>query len=151
MPIGKSHLEAGTRQVVRIRTSDITDGKPIHVDAVMILIDRQASPDVVVPVPTSIDRDESKNDSPSQLTLEQNYPNPFNPTTSIRFALRTSGFARLAVYDALGREVAVLINESMPAGEHRIDFDASNLASGVYLYRLESSGGSAMKRMTLIK
>lgn len=151
MPIGKAYLEAGLQTVVRVRTSDITDGKPIHADAVMILIDRQESPDVVVPVPTSIERDDTDSESPSSITLEQNYPNPFNPTTSIRFALRTSDFARLAVYDLLGREVAVLVNEVLPEGEHKIDFDASNLASGVYLYRLESSGRSVMKRMTLLK
>jgi hypothetical protein len=151
MPIGKAHLEAGSQTVVRIRTSDITDGKAIHADAVMILLDRQQSPDVVVPVPTSVERDESGNDSPSSITLEQNYPNPFNPLTVIGFRLSVSGDVTLKVYDTLGREVAVLINEAMPAGEHSVDFDASNLASGVYLYRLESSGGSAMKRMTLIK
>lgn len=151
MPIGKAYLEAGTQTVVRIRTSDITDGKPIHADAVMILIDRQASPDVVVPVPTSVERSTVDAESPSAIVLEQNYPNPFNPLTVIGFRLSVSGDVTLKVYDTLGREVAVLINESMPAGEHSVDFDASNLASGVYLYRLESSGGSVMKRMTLLK
>ncbi len=83
--------------------------------------------------------------------LAQNYPNPFNPSTQIRFSLLTTHHARLTVFDALGREVAVLLNGSMPAGSHTVTFEASNLTSGVYLYKLEAGGETLIRRMTLIK
>jgi hypothetical protein len=151
MPIGNAYYEAGNQTVARIRTRDITDGKPIHADAVMLLLDRQKSPNVLIPVPTSIDRGTDDSEIATGIELEQNYPNPFNPVTSIQFALRTSNFAQLAVYDMLGREVAVLVNDVMPAGAHSVEFDASNLASGVYLYRLTVGGETFTKRMTLLK
>jgi len=86
-----------------------------------------------------------------EFALAQNYPNPFNPSTQIRFALRASGLARLTVYDVLGREVAVLVNGALPAGAHSVTFDASNLTSGVYMYKLEAGGMVMTKRMTLVK
>jgi uncharacterized lipoprotein YddW (UPF0748 family) len=151
MPIGNAYYEAGSQRVARIRTRDITDGKPIHADAVMLLLDRQKSPNVLIPVPTSIDRDDTESDSPTGIVLEQNYPNPFNPVTSIRFALRTSDLVQLTVYDALGREVATLVSDRLAAGTHSVEFDASDLASGIYLYRLTVGGESFTKRMTLLK
>jgi hypothetical protein len=86
-----------------------------------------------------------------EFALDQNYPNPFNPSTQIRFALRASGLARLTVYDVLGREVAVLVNGTLAAGSHSVTFDASNLTSGMYMYKLEAGGMTQTKRMTLVK
>jgi len=83
--------------------------------------------------------------------LEQNYPNPFNPSTVVGFRLSVAGNARLTVYDVLGREVAVLVDGPMAAGAHSVTFDASNLTSGVYLYKLEAGGMVQTKRMTLVK
>lgn len=83
--------------------------------------------------------------------LNQNYPNPFNPTTTISFELPEAGNARLTVVDLLGRQVAELMNKVQSAGVHTIVFDASNLSSGMYLYKIESSHGVITKRMTLIK
>lgn len=83
--------------------------------------------------------------------LEQNYPNPFNPSTVIGFQLAVAGEARLTVYDILGRQVAVLVNGTMSAGAHSVNFDASNLTSGVYMYKLEAGGMSQVRRMTLVK
>ncbi len=80
-----------------------------------------------------------------------NFPNPFNPETVIRFALPVAGYARGVVYDILGREVATLVNGEMPAGEHRLSFNASNLPSGVYIFRLESGKYSAAIKMVLSK
>ncbi len=88
---------------------------------------------------------------PKQITLHQNYPNPFNPTTTIQFELVKPAFTQLTVYDALGRKIRTLIEEQRPAGLNSIPFDASELASGVYLYRLEADGLVQTRKMLLIK
>ncbi len=85
------------------------------------------------------------------IELSQNYPNPFNPSTAIRFQLPASGITHLAVYDVLGREVSVLVDGSLAAGQHTATFDARSLTSGVYLYQLTSGGQTITKRMLLIK
>lgn len=85
------------------------------------------------------------------LALEQNYPNPFNPATRIEFSLRSAGIVHVGVYDVLGRSVATLVEEERPAGTHSVLFDASGLASGVYIYRLSSGGMNISKRMLLMK
>jgi len=83
--------------------------------------------------------------------LFQNYPNPFNPSTTIEFELPASQFVTLTVYNILGSEIATLINEAMPAGEHTITFDANGLPAGLYLYELRASDFKETKRMTLLK
>ena len=80
------------------------------------------------------------NETPVSFKLSQNYPNPFNPTTKISYALPKSGLVTLRVYDILGREVALLINEVKSAGNYSVDFSASNFTSGVYFYKLETNG-----------
>lgn len=85
------------------------------------------------------------------MELEQNYPNPFNPSTVVGFRLSVAGNAKLTVYDVLGREVAVLVDGPMSAGAHSVTFDASNLTSGVYLYKLEAGGMTQVRRMSLVK
>jgi hypothetical protein len=88
---------------------------------------------------------------PSAYTLEQNYPNPFNPSTQIEFALPSSAFVNLSVYDALGRLVQTLVNQEMSAGYHTCTFDAKGLAGGVYFYRLTTGTYSTVRQMLLIK
>src|SRR5690606_23738549 len=88
---------------------------------------------------------------PSSAALAQNYPNPFNPSTSIPFTLDRAQRVRLAVYDVLGREVAVLVDGVQPAGTHRAAFDAAGLASGVYVYRLRTGAGTLTRTMTLVE
>ncbi len=90
---------------------------------------------------------------PEQVTLDQNYPNPFNPTTNIRFELPIENQVTLQVYDITGRVVATLVDgQSLATGTHTITFDASRLASGIYLYRLQLGDGQVLTRkMTLIK
>lgn len=88
---------------------------------------------------------------PESFTLSQNYPNPFNPTTKINFELPQSEQVSLRVYDTLGRTVAVLIDQRMDAGSHTVNFDASNLASGVYIYRIEASDFTSTQKMLLVK
>jgi uncharacterized delta-60 repeat protein len=90
--------------------------------------------------------------APLVFGLSQNYPNPFNPTTTIGFTLQTSGLTTLKIYDALGREVATLLNEPLDAGVyHQRMFDASAMASGIYFAALHSAGKQMMKKMLLMK
>jgi len=89
--------------------------------------------------------------SPSQFVLYPNYPNPFNSSTTIRFDIGESGHATLTLFDPLGREVAVLVNGVLSAGSHTVSWDASGLASGVYLSRLESGDYSETQKMVLVK
>ena len=88
---------------------------------------------------------------PDQFTLRQNYPNPFNPSTNIAFDLTIKTSVRLLIYDILGREVDNFDLGSLSAGEHNFDYDASNNASGIYLYRLVTDYGSQTKKMILAK
>ncbi|MFZ4589996.1 MAG: T9SS type A sorting domain-containing protein [Ignavibacteria bacterium] len=91
------------------------------------------------------------NTIPQTYSLSQNYPNPFNPVTKINYALPKSGLVTLKIYDVLGREVVNLVNENKAAGSYSVDFNASNLTSGVYFYRIEVNGYIDTKKMTLIK
>ncbi|WP_304129941.1 T9SS type A sorting domain-containing protein [Ignavibacterium album] len=93
--------------------------------------------------------------SPTSFALEQNYPNPFNPSTKIRFNIPDVGSelaqTTLKVYDVLGNEVAILVNEEKPSGRYEIEFDASSLTSGVYFYRLQSGSFIETKKMILLR
>lgn len=95
--------------------------------------------------------DEPAAELASGIELMPNVPNPFNPTTDIRWTMDVGRHAKLAIYDLLGREIAVLANGIFPAGEHSVRFDASTLPSGMYLYRLESSGTVLTRKMVLLK
>ncbi len=88
---------------------------------------------------------------PKSYGLEQNYPNPFNPTTKVRFDLKKETFTTIKVYDVLGREVAVIVNEQLHAGQYEADFNASSLSSGIYYYRILAGDYSEVKKMVLIK
>ncbi len=86
-----------------------------------------------------------------EYSLEQNYPNPFNPSTTIRFRMASAGAVKLAVYDLLGKQVALLINGNIAAGEQTVQFRAPHLSSGVYFYQLTAGTYSEMKKMVLMK
>jgi hypothetical protein len=90
---------------------------------------------------------------PASPEIFQNYPNPFNPTTKIGYRVSGPGssWVKLSVYDILGREVAVLINEHKSAGEYEVKWDAANFPSGVYMYRLTAGDYVESKRMILLK
>lgn len=88
---------------------------------------------------------------PDKFTLAQNYPNPFNPSTNIRFTVVGNGQTTLKVYDILGKEVATLVHGTLQAGSYEATFDAKGLASGAYIYRLQSGEHVAVKRMILMK
>jgi hypothetical protein len=87
----------------------------------------------------------------NQFQLNQNYPNPFNPKTNIGFRIADFGFASLKVYDLLGREVATLVDEYKPAGSYEVEFEASHLSSGVYLYKLSAGEFTNTKKLILLK
>jgi hypothetical protein len=88
---------------------------------------------------------------PQTIELNQNYPNPFNPTTTIRYGVPEAGPVSLEVFNMLGKRVATLVNENQNAGTYDVDFNAGNLTSGVYVYRLSVRGKTKTKKLTLIK
>ncbi|CAN5456273.1 hypothetical protein BH23BAC3_BH23BAC3_32610 [soil metagenome] len=88
---------------------------------------------------------------PVEFSLHQNYPNPFNPSTVISNELPAASDVTLEVFVMLGRRVALLVDEPQPAGTHSAEFDASNLASGIYLYRLQADGIVQTGQMILVK
>jgi hypothetical protein len=95
--------------------------------------------------------DETGNIIPSEYSLEQNYPNPFNPSTKIEYKILHPGFVSLKVYDMLGNEITTLVNEEKNAGSFEINFDASNLSSGVYYYCLKAGNFTQTKKLVLMK
>lgn len=88
---------------------------------------------------------------PRAYNLSQNYPNPFNPVTNIEFSIPARSYVKLIVFDISGRQVAELVNENLPAGTYKADFDSKELASGIYFYRLISVDFSETKKMILAK
>ncbi|MBS1553025.1 MAG: choice-of-anchor D domain-containing protein [Bacteroidetes bacterium] len=88
---------------------------------------------------------------PEKFSLEQNYPNPFNPVTHLEFGISHPGFVSLKVFDVLGKEVAVLVNEKLSPGIYKAEFDGSSLSSGIYFYKLEAGSFIETKRMILLK
>ena len=94
---------------------------------------------------------EIPNTLPTKFSLSQNYPNPFNPTTNIKYSITKSGFVTLKVYNLLGQEVATLVNQNQRPGNYVVDFDASKLASGVYMYSIQAGNFNLTKKMILLK
>lgn len=88
---------------------------------------------------------------PSDFVLSQNYPNPFNPSTKIGYNLSTNSFVTLKVYDILGREIETLVNEEKSIGNYEVEFNASNLPSGTYFYRIAAGDFIETKKMILVK
>ncbi|MBN2089983.1 T9SS type A sorting domain-containing protein [candidate division KSB1 bacterium] len=88
---------------------------------------------------------------PLEYRLEQNFPNPFNPATTISFALRARGEVTVKIFDLLGREITTLLKEELPAGVHQVVFDATELPSGVYLYRIQTEGFCQTRKLLLVK
>ena len=93
----------------------------------------------------------NKINSVKRFILSQNHPNPFNPTTKIKYQIPESGLVTLKIYDVLGDEISVLINEEKPVGNYEVEFDARRLPSGVYFYQLKAGNYVETKKMVLIK
>ncbi len=125
------------------------DGDLVGLDAIRVITTSSATD---VKDPNSI--------IPDEFSLSQNYPNPFNPATKIKFVIPSlpvgkaggvEGLSTIKVYDLLGREVATLLNKPMPAGTYEVEFNAANLPSGVYFYRLTSGNFTATRKLMLLK
>ena len=97
------------------------------------------------------DVEPGNNSLPSKFNLSQNYPNPFNPSTKIKFSVPINSFVSLKVYDAIGREVAELVNEELQTGSYLVEFDGSNLSSGVYFYTLKAGNFVSTKKLVLMR
>jgi len=118
-------------------------GNPLDTPMPIVVLDLQFTP-VSVEKETDV--------VPAQFFVDQNYPNPFNPSTQIKFGITEAANIDLRIYDALGREVAVLIsNEYLGAGSYNVKFDASNLASGTYVYRMTAGANTVSRKMQLLK
>ena len=88
---------------------------------------------------------------PENYIIHQNYPNPFNPTTTIRYEIPAQSIETLKVYDALGREISILVNKELNIGKYEIEFDASSLSSGIYFYNLRAGNFVSTKKSILLK
>jgi PKD repeat protein len=95
--------------------------------------------------------EEDKQSIPSEFNLSQNYPNPFNPVTLIKYQVPEASLVSIKVYDIIGREVAVLVNEEKSPGNYQVSFSSENLASGVYFYKMVAGDFSSVKKMNLLK
>ena len=133
----------GVGMVKNVRTLPVSE---VHTD------------DLVSYIATGVN-DEVSNHTPSDFLLSQNYPNPFNPSTKIKYSIPNiivsetgqSQFVSLKIFDVLGKEVAVMVNEEKPAGSYDLDFNASGLPSGVYFYRLNAGSFTETKKFILMK
>ncbi|QQS38205.1 MAG: T9SS type A sorting domain-containing protein [Ignavibacteriales bacterium] len=122
-----------------------------YVTAVLISESETSSTNVVTTQGTGLEEEFIESQNVNDLALQQNYPNPFNPTTNIQYSIPTDGLVSLIVFDLLGREVVTLVNESKTAGNYTVNFDASTLASGTYIYQLRTGEFLSTKKMLMIK
>jgi len=99
---------------------------------------------------TSIEQIPSET-TPEEFRLEQNYPNPFNPKTTIEFTLPNQSVVSLTLYDILGREIEVLLDDELKSGVYKVTYQADDLPSGIYFYRIQADGFIKAKKLTLLK
>jgi hypothetical protein len=106
---------------------------------------------IILEMESGTDVEDQDGELPASFSLEQNYPNPFNPSTMIEYSLPQKSYVSLAVFDALGQQVAALVEGDQGAGRHQVAFDASGLASGVYLYRLNAGDFVQTRRLVVVR
>lgn len=141
-------LTAGRHRVLRVDNVGLNAGEEVAADAVMLMLNRKLSPNVVI---TAVREKPEETPLPAQFTLSQNYPNPFNASTQISYALANAGLVRLQVYDARGRLAATLVNAVQAPGSYNVHFDGGGLASGLYFYRLQIGKKSQIKKLVLLR
>jgi hypothetical protein len=110
-----------------------------------------ADPSLKLKYDTTVGVEKVEEEIPESFTLYQNYPNPFNPATTIKFALPVDSKVKINVYNSVGQLVETLVDKEMESGYHEVNFNASRLASGVYLYQLQAGEYVAVKKMLLLK
>lgn len=138
-----------------VNTSYQENGRCISVDNINNVfvagVNDQSDAIVMKYVQVPIGIQQTGNGIPAKFMLRQNYPNPFNPVTNIEFSLPHSGNVKLAVYDILGREVLILADQKLNPGNYSYRFEAGNLSSGVYFYRISGENFTDIKKMVLVK
>jgi len=139
-PIGKIEIRDSSNNVLRLQTS--TTWKS---GAAGDTTNLSAQENIVLSVKQVSDY------VPQEFSVSQNYPNPFNPMTTIRFSLKSAGKVSLKVYDMIGREVAVLANDTFAAGSYLVEWKAVGFSSGTYFYVLEAAGMKETRKMVLVK
>lgn len=100
---------------------------------------------------TDVTSIEEENNISQQFSLQQNYPNPFNPSTTIEFTIPTEDHVKLSIYDILGKEVKIIVNQNLSAGKHSLLVDVSGLTTGIYFYRLQAGSINLVKKLSLLK
>ena len=88
---------------------------------------------------------------PAEYVLSQNFPNPFNPITTIKYGIKEKSNVKIKIFNVIGKEVAIVLNEVMQPGYHQVDFNAANLTSGIYFYRIQAGSFIETKKMMLLK
>jgi hypothetical protein len=140
--IGRYFLPTNKQIIIKVMdTGESTSGPVIRADAFKIALYQET---------TSADEN-ILNNTPNAFQLFQNYPNPFNSSTAITWQQPASGFTSLKIYDVLGNEIDVLMNKEIAAGNHKINFDAAALSSGMYIYKLRTGNYVENKKMILMK
>ncbi|MBN2279343.1 MAG: family 10 glycosylhydrolase [Candidatus Marinimicrobia bacterium] len=140
------YLKEGEQTLVKLDNSNINDGEWLIADATMLMLNRKKSKDIFIsPDMVSIEKEIKL---PESFILEQNYPNPFNASTYISYSLPKNGLVSLKIFDILGKEIKVLVNQPKSAGNYTIHFDAKDLSSGLYFYQLIFKDPSATDRKT---
>ncbi|MBI2420040.1 MAG: T9SS type A sorting domain-containing protein, partial [Ignavibacteriales bacterium] len=128
----------------------------LHVDTnidnpVLSMIDKVANTELLAKTNTKRIKLKINSQKVTTYALDQNYPNPFNPATTINYQLPKASIVTLKIYDMLGKEVKVLVNEYKETGKYTAEFNGAGLASGVYVYRLDCNDFHATKKLTLLK
>jgi len=147
-----------TPSETRYFTLSYTAGSTVNTinETLIITTNDPANPNLDIPVLVTPSANEDPNLVPFTTALDKNYPNPFNPETTIRFSTKEAGQVRLSIYNLKGQLIRNLVDENKAAGQHRViwngkDDRGSNVASGIYFYRMDATNYSATKKMMLMK
>ncbi len=148
-PLKPVYLTRGRQKVLKLDNSNVPEGQYIVADAAMIMINRKFSPEVIVT--KTVEEKFTQNRSMFNIILYQNYPNPFNTSTKIGFYLNTPDRVRISVYNILGKQVQVLVDELLACGNQEIIFTAEKLTSGIYFLKIEAGLLYKIQKLTLLK
>ncbi len=145
---GSDNVEVVIGDATMPKTYTIEDGK-LHV--LLDGIDEISSGVIILKRNTIVSVEKEVQKLPIKYSLSQNYPNPFNPSTVINYTIPNAGMTKVEVFNILGQKVITLVNKNLEAGSHKVEFNASNLTSGIYFYKLQSNNFTSIKKMMLIK